>query len=239
MPASYRPRNDIEVEGRKISGTGGFVDGNLIFYQGTLLIDFDPAKMLACLNVPTEKLAKRGIDSAAQRVITMREVLGNALPDLETIYRGLVAGFAEGLGIDPQWGPITAYEEELADRFFREEIGTDAYVAMLDSPPADDALVSASLTGRGGTVRADIRLEGPHRDRIREALITGDFFVTPPRVVFDLEAALRGLDVADAGRAIEDFFARTAADFLSLSPGDLRQVVEMALRQRHVTAAVG
>ena len=160
------------------------------------MIDFDPAKMLACLNVPTEKLAKRGIDSAAQRVITMREVLGNALPDLETIYRGLVAGFAEGLGIDPQWGPITAYEEELADRFFREEIGTDAYVAMLDSPPADDALVSASLTGRGGTVRADIRLEGPHRDRIREALITGDFFVTPPRVVFDLEAALRGLDVA-------------------------------------------
>ena len=65
-------------------------------------------------------------------------------------------------------------------------------------------------------MRADIRLEGPHRDRIREALITGDFFVTPPRVVFDLEAALRGLDVGDAGRAIEDFFARTAADFLSL-----------------------
>ena len=71
---------------------------------------------------------------------------------------------------------------------------------MLDAPPADDALVSASLTGRGGTVRADIRLEGPHRDRIREALITGDFFVTPPRVVFDLEASLRGLNVAEAGR---------------------------------------
>jgi lipoate---protein ligase len=239
VPARYRPRNDIEVEGRKISGTGGFADGHLIFYQGTLLIDFDPAKMLACLNVPKEKLAKRGIDSAAQRVITMREVLGDALPDLETIYRGLVAGFAEGLGIDPQWGPITSYEEELADRFLREEIGTDAYVGMLDAPPADDTLVSASLTGRGGTVRADIRLEGAHRDRIREVLITGDFFVTPPRVVFDLEAVLRGLAAADAGPAIEAFFARTPADFLSLSPGDLRQVVEMALSQRNVTAAAG
>ena len=59
VPARYRPRNDIEVEGRKISGTGGFFDGNLIFYQGTLLIDFDPGKMIACLNVPAEKLAKR------------------------------------------------------------------------------------------------------------------------------------------------------------------------------------
>ena len=35
---------------------------------------------------------------------------------------------------------ITAYEEELAERVFREEIGTDAYVTMLDAPPADDAL---------------------------------------------------------------------------------------------------
>ena len=236
VPARYRPRNDIEVDGRKISGTGGFFDGNLIFYQGTLLIDFDPAKMLACLNVPTEKLAKRGIDSAAQRIITMREVLGDALPDLETIYLGLVAGFAEGLGIAPQRGPVTAYEEELADRALREEIGTDAFVTMLDAPVADDTLVSASLTGRGGTVRADIRLEGPRHDRIREALITGDFFVTPPRVVFDLEASLRGLPVTEAGQGIENFFARNPTDFLSLSAGDFIQVVEMALRQRGVTA---
>jgi lipoate-protein ligase A len=236
VPARYRPRNDIEVDGRKISGTGGFFDGNLIFYQGTLLIDFDPARMLACLNVPADKLAKRGIDTAAQRVVTMREIMGDALPDLETIYEGLIAGFAEGLGIAPQWGPITAYEEELAEHAFREEIGTDAFVTMLDAPPVDDALVSSSVTGRGGTVRADIRLEGPHRDRIREALITGDFFVTPPRLVFDLEASLRGVDVAEAGRLIERFFAGTAADFLSLSAGDFRQVVEMALRQRGVTA---
>ncbi len=65
----------------------------------------------------------------------MREVLGGSLPDLETIYAGLVEGFAEGLGIDPQWGPITPYEEEFAERAFREEIGTDAYVTMLDAPP--------------------------------------------------------------------------------------------------------
>ncbi len=236
VPARYRPRNDIEVDGRKISGTGGFVDGNLIFYQGTLLIDFDPAKMLACLKVPTEKLAKRGIDLAAQRIITIREILGDSSPDLETIYHGLVAGFTEGLGIAAQWGPISTYEEELADRAFREEIGTDAFVTMLDAPPADDTLVSASLTGRGGTVRTDIRLEGAHRDRIREVLITGDFFITPPRVVLDLEASLRGLPVTEARPAVESFFARNPTDFLSLSAGDFVQVVEMALRQRGVTA---
>jgi lipoate-protein ligase A len=236
VPARYRPRNDLEVDGRKISGTGGFFDGNVIFYQGTLLIDFDPAKM-ACLNIPTEKLAKRDLQSGAQRIITMREVLADRLPDLETIYEGLLSGFAEGLGIDPQWGAITPNEEALAARAYREEIGTDAYVAMLDAPAPSGNLVTASLTGKGGSVRADIRLEGPQGNRIREALITGDFFVTPPRVVFDLEASLRGLEVAEAGAAVEAFFARTQIGLLSITPADFRNVVEAALGRRAEAAA--
>jgi lipoate---protein ligase len=239
VPARYRPRNDLEVDGRKISGTGGFFDGNLIFYQGTLLIDFDPGKIAACLNVPAEKLAKRDLASAAQRVITMREVLGDKLPDLKTIYEGLLAGFAEGLCIAPQWGAITPYEEALAARHYREEIGTDAYVAMLDAPADDDMTVSASLTGRGGSVRADIRLEGPRRELIREVLITGDFFVTPPRVIFDLEAALRGLEVADVGKAVDNYFAHAPADFLSFGPGDVRHVIDMALSGRSARAVAG
>jgi len=238
VPARYRPRNDIEVDGRKISGTGGFFDGNLIFYQGTLLIDFDAQKMLACLQVPADKLAKRGIDSAAQRVVTVREILGYA-PDLQSIYQSLADGFAEGLGITPLWGDITAYEEELAATAYRSEIGTEEFVRLLDAPPKGDAHKTASFTGRGGTVRADIRLEGPHSDRIREALITGDFFVTPPRIVFDLESSLRGLNVADAGPAVDAFFTAHPADFLSLSADDFRRVVELALRERNQASVAG
>ena len=237
VPAHYRPRNDIEVDGRKISGTGGLFDGNLLLYQGTLLVDFDPAKMVACLNVPAAKLAKRNLNSAEQRIITMRDVLGDGVPEFRVIYQAVLDGFAEGLGIAPQWGDITPHEETLAARAFHEEIGTDAYVEMLDTPAVHDNLVSASFTGSGGTVRADIRLEGLRRDRIREVLISGDFFVTPPRLIFDLEAALRGLAIAEAGSAVERFFAHRPGDFLSLGPGDFRQAIEMALSQRGVTAA--
>lgn len=232
VPACYRPRNDLEVDGRKISGTGGFFDGSLLLYQGTLLVDFDPAKMVACLNVPMAKLDKRSLDSAEQRIITMREVLGDRVPDFRVICQALLDGFAEGLGIAPQWGDITPHEESLAARAFREEIGTDSYVEMLDTAAVDDNLVSASLTGAGGTVRADVRLEGVRRERIREVLISGDFFVTPPRLIFDLEATMRGLDISEAGSAVESFFARRPADFLSLGPGDFRRAIDMALSQR-------
>ena len=46
------PRNDIEVDGRKISGTGGFFDGDTLFYQGTVLVDVDPGAHGRGLNVP-------------------------------------------------------------------------------------------------------------------------------------------------------------------------------------------
>jgi lipoate-protein ligase A len=192
--------------------------------------------MVACLNVPAVKLAKRDLDSAERRVVTMRELLGARVPELRVIEQALLDGFAEGIGIAPEWGDVTAHEEDLAATAFREEIGTDAYVEMLDAQATEDNMISASFTGHGGTVRADIRLEGARRDRIREVLITGDFFVTPPRLVFDLEAALRGLPAPEAGRAVESFFARRPADFLSLGPGDFRRAIEMALGQRGVTA---
>ena len=47
VDARYRPRNDIEVAGRKLSGTGGFFDGDTLFYQGTLLIETDMDDMVA------------------------------------------------------------------------------------------------------------------------------------------------------------------------------------------------
>ena len=202
--------------GRKISGTGGFFDGDTLFYQGTLQIDFDPQEMIAALKVPVEKLVKRDLASARQRIVTMREILGDKLPDLKSIHQGLLEGLAEGLEILPQWGSVSAFEERLAEELFGDEIGCDTFVGMLDAPEVDDTAVSASLTRPGGSLRADIRLEAPSRRRIREALITGDFFVTPPRVVFDLEAAIRGAELTDAEAIVGGFLSRTSAEFLNL-----------------------
>ena len=39
--------------------------------------------------------------------------------------------------------------------------------------------------------------------------------------------------------AIDNYFARTPADFLSLSPGEIRHVVDMALSGRAAQGATG
>jgi len=233
IAAKYRPRTDIEVGGRKLGGTGGFFDQDTLFYQGTVLVDTNPADMIAALNIPEAEAAKRALDSAAQRVVTLKELLGTA-PSIEAIKDALLAGFAERLGITPVAGAITAEEEALAAKVHDEEIGTDAFVAEIDDPGADAEVLSASHTGAGGTIAAYVRLEGPRRDRVREVLITGDFFVTPPRTVFDLEGALRGVAITEVGDAIERFFTEARVGLLTVSAADFRKAIEAAVAPARV-----
>ena len=228
VDARYRPRNDIEVGGRKLSGTGGFFDEDTLFYQGTVLVDLDASCMVAALNVAQAKLAKRALDSATQRVVTLKELLG-AAPSIDAVKTALLAGFREHLGIEPIAGEITAHEEALAARYHDEEIGTDAFVAEIDDPEPSSGLRSATLATPGGSVTAYVRLDGGSAARIRDLLVTGDFFVTPPRTIFDLEVALRGVPASEAGAAVEDFFAHANVGLLSTSPADFRRAIEAAL----------
>ena len=229
IAAQFRPRNDIEVGGRKLCGTGGFFDGDTLFYQGTVLVDADPARVMACLNVPEAKLKKRSLDTAEQRIVTLKEFLGGRAPDVSEVHAAVCDGLSAGLGLKLHSSTPSDEEEALAAEMCAREIGTDAFVYAIDDPRGADVL-EASRTGAGGTVSAYVRIEGDQgARRIREALITGDFFVTPPRIVYDLEAALRGTPVREAGDVVERFFAATQPDLLTIAPADFRHVIEQAL----------
>jgi lipoate-protein ligase A len=231
VDARFRPRNDIEVDGRKISGTGGFYDGDILIYQGTVLVDLDPERMVSALRIPESKLAKRKLDSGAERVVTLKALLGSSLPDLETVQRALIRGFREVLGIEAEYGEITAGEERLARKHFDEEIGTDEFVAEINDPAAEHEVLVGSHTGAGGTIDAFVKLEGPTRKLLQRVLLSGDFFITPPRVVFDLEAQLQGIRLDEVEPAIERFFRNTEIDMLSVTPDDFCASIVDALEQ--------
>jgi lipoate-protein ligase A len=232
VKAKFRPRNDIEVDGRKISGTGGFFDGDILIYQGTVLVDMNPAQMVRALNIPAAKVAKHDLDTAEQRVVTLKELLGDDLPDMESIKAALVRGFEQHLDIEATPGEITADEEDLAKRYFDEEIGTEDFLREIDNPGGTDQLLEGTHTGAGGTINAYAKLEGPTLGRLQRVLITGDFFVTPPRIVFDLEAALAGARIQEVETVVQQFFAESAVEMLSASPEDFTAAINDALGRR-------
>ncbi len=229
VAAAFRPRNDIEVNGRKLGGTGGFFDGPTLFYQGTVLIDFDPARLLLALRVPAAKLARRGLDSAAERLVTLRALLGATAPSVAAVQQALIAGFGEHLGIVAEPELPRPEEEAHAAQLLQDEIGTDAFVHQEGTVAAGAPEASASMFTAGGTVRLDLRIERAGEARIREALISGDFFATPPRAVLDLEASLRGVPLAEAAQAAREFFQAAGATIEGLSSETIGALLAAAL----------
>ena len=228
IAARYRPRNDIEVDGRKLCGSGGFFDGDTLFYQATVLVDMSAERMISALNVPADKLAAHAIETAAARIVTLRQLLGDRLPPTSAIKQAALDGLAAELGISPEIGEITREEENLAHRLFDEEIGTDAFVAGEAAAAAGPDMRVFSQRTPGGTISAQTRLAASGSPRLQDVLITGDFFVTPPRLILDLEAALRGCPVSEIGARTLAFFAARKADVLSARPEDFAATIARA-----------
>ena len=93
LTAKFRPRNDIEIHGRKISGTGGVAISGAMMFQGTILIENQIDRFLKALRVPVEKLKKREIESLMDRVCFLNDLLDPS-PTLDQIKRALVGEFA-------------------------------------------------------------------------------------------------------------------------------------------------
>jgi len=237
IDAQYRPRNDIEVDGRKISGTGGFFDGDTLFYQGTVLVDMNPQHMVAALRVPQAKLARRKLDSAAQRVVTLRGLLGEQTPDLPRIQHALATTLSQRLGLKNEPAQFSREEQERARALWREEIGRDEFVTEIEEPPAARGDLAGEHQAPGGKIRSFIRLEGPAQNRVRAALITGDFFVAPPRVIYDLESRLRGVYIDQLDETVRQFFHTAPIEMLSITVDDVLASINDALHGGNHSAA--
>ena len=228
VDARYRPRNDIEVDGRKISGTGGAFDGDALLFQGTLLIDFDIAKMLRVLRIPAEKLSDKAIASARERVANLRELLGRQ-PDVGRVRGNLIEAFESEFGVEFHEDELTLSEHARYQVALRE-IDTVDWVGLVSRPAGGMPIVEAVRKFPGGLLRAAVSFDTLTRS-IRQVWFTGDIFVSPRRCIADLEAALRDTPADKLESRIRAFFAAREIDMLSLTPDDFVTVVRLALGQ--------
>ena len=234
VEAKFRPRNDIEVDGKKISGTGGAFDGDALMYQGTLLIQFDVEKMLRVLRIPAEKLSDKAIASARERVANLADLLGY-VPDIEVVKRALVRAFSDEFNVMFETGGLTE-KEQAHYRAALIEIDNPDWVNMLSKPAVEMPLLEAVQKFPGGLLRVRVSFDR-HMQRIKHIWFTGDVFVTPKRTIADLESVLRDISLERLEQKTNDFFAQREVDMLLLMPGDFIAVARTALALAHADPA--
>ena len=118
LVARFRPKNDIEVGGRKVSGSSGYSDGSSLIHQGTVLIDVDFEEMAAALGFPPRHLR--------EHLATVRGTLGRT-PELDEVKRAIGEGISRALGRPLVDGMISADERAVAGRHY-QELGSDSFV---------------------------------------------------------------------------------------------------------------
>jgi lipoate-protein ligase A len=228
VESGFRPRNDIEVKGRKISGTGGTESDGAFLFQGTMLTDFDVDTMLKTLKVPIEKLKAKEIDSIKERVTCLKWELGST-PPLDTIKKAIVTGFQEHLGIRLEPGDLTPAERLL----FEEKLGyyrSSEWIHLVEPAYEKSEVVQAAYKSDAGLVRFTLVVNLP-RKRLKDVYITGDFLSFPTRAIFDLEVELRGspLDQSHIRCIISDFFDDGRINVPGMSCEDFCMPMEQAL----------
>ncbi len=77
--AELSGRNDITVDGRKVSGNAQFTNTKSMFSHGTLLFDSRLEDVVEALNVKVDKIESKGIKSVRSRVANITEFLKEPL----------------------------------------------------------------------------------------------------------------------------------------------------------------
>ncbi|HYA93882.1 MAG TPA: DUF116 domain-containing protein [Thermodesulfobacteriota bacterium] len=228
--AYFRPRNDVEIRGRKISGTGGTELSGAILFQGTLLVDFDVDEMLRSLRIPTEKLQDKEIESVKERVTCLKWELGRT-PSIQAVKASLTKGFEDAFAVRFENKPLTVEEENLLKAKLPAFSSQEYIFKTRDALPRRKT-VSSLLKAPGGLIRISIAMDSKARV-INQILITGDFFTYPKRSIFDLESLLKNskADSSNIEGIIHSFYADGKLTIPGMSESHLIRAIEEALQK--------
>ncbi len=179
LDAEASGRNDILVQGRKVSGTAQRLAGGCILYHGCLLFDADPAMVAGALRADPDKFASKSTKSVRSRVGNIRAFLKKdmTLPEFwEHLRQGLSSG---------GFVPVSLTAEELAQVEKLKAEKYDTWEWNFGRSP--QYTVKNRRRFSGGTVEFRASVE---QGRIVSAVFYGDFLSLTP--LDGLTAALAG-----------------------------------------------
>lgn len=224
LEARYRPRNDIEINGKKISGTGGVLQDGAFLYQGTILIDFDPDKMASFLKIPQEKLIDKNISSAKDRVTSLKNELGYA-PSFNDIAKRIEDEFSKTFNLYK--GELSQKEEDMANEIAKS-LNTKEWVFANHHPQKD--IKTKIFRTKAGTFRISSKID-PHKKLLDYILITGDFFATPPTLINQLEAYLKFSYFDEIPKRIKEFFSKNPGTISFMNEDELCDIILKAINE--------
>lgn len=160
IEAEFSGRNDILVDGKKISGNAQYVTKDRILHHGTLLFNSDLSVMPKVLNVKASKISSKGIKSVRSRVTNIKDHLNNKDMTLDQFKELIIRNIS-----DVENKPIREYKFTKQDldtiKRLRDEkystwewnFGKSPKFSIQNSQRFDGGELGVSLDVRKGTIK--------------------------------------------------------------------------------------
>lgn len=219
VKARFKPRNDIEVRGRKISGMGGTEDRGSFLFQGTLLVKDEIEAMVKGLKIPVEKLSHKELWSLRERVTCLEQELGY-IPEREEIKTALRDSFASVFGVRIRKGELSPIEKEKLSQKLRL-FSSPEWISRVRYPLRGQGMLSTAYRTKGGVIRVAVVVNAIEKV-VRATYIAGDFFLEPKERLLDLERLLKNIPMQRGYifSQVTDFFHKNSLKMLSITLKD-------------------
>ncbi len=163
--AYFNNRNDILIDGKKISGNAQYSDENCVLHHGSLLFNTNISEMVKSITVSDDKIISKGIKSVRDRVANISDFLNKKIDALE--FKKLILNHLKK-NISGTYS-LTAKDisrvYELADIKFRR------WDWNYGASP--DYNIVKSNRFKGGKIQFNLNI---HNGYIEQCKIYGDFF---------------------------------------------------------------
>ena len=161
--AAATGRNDIVVDGRKVSGNAFYHLQGRSIVHGTMLYDTDMDNMLHAITPPETKLESKGVESVRQRISLLKDYINIGVDGLKD---GIMRGLCNSEHV------LTA-----VDVAEIEELEHNVYLspAFIQGKDPMHTIVRRRRIDGVGCVEAHIEVKG---GTVKNISLTGDFFAT-------------------------------------------------------------
>jgi lipoate-protein ligase A len=173
VQAYFQPKNDLEVNGKKIAGLSAAAEtGNSLLFHTSLLVDFDIPLMTDIMSTPLIKLQDKGYNCFSQRMTTIRDEVGWEVP-VGSVMEAVQQSFEEEFDIRFKEDSPDRWESETTSRYVQERYTKNEWIFSHKHPRARMGI--GQLKAKAGLLEIYLSLSG---GSIENVLITGDFFST-------------------------------------------------------------
>ena len=234
----HRPINDLHINGKKIGGTGAAEIGNSTVVVGSFMLDFNYELMPQILKVPSEKFRDKVYQNVKDYVTTIKKefgIIGQTLPSREKIIETFLDEVSSYFNVELfSKNSLYDYEKEklfeirklLLDENWLKRKGK--FSSQKVKITTDVNIFEGNYKSTGGLIRITATLLGK---KLKEIDISGDFTLTPPEGLSQIESCLTDLEVDydNMHTKINEIYNKYKIQSPGVSPEDFVEALKITL----------